>query len=96
MPGAEERGKYVHVQVRSPEYQDYRTKDIGKLGGMKAVIGIKGSGATRRGEIQKYILDRKDVGVRKGILYAKTPRGMREIRSLRRRKDLPSRILKGY
>lgn len=96
MPGIDEKKKYVHVRVRPPRgYHTYRVKDVGEPGGMKATLGIRGYGARRRSEVQKYMLSRRDVGVRRGRLYAKTPRGRRELASLRR-KSLASRLLKGY
>ena len=95
MPGIEEKRKYVHVRARPPRgYRYFRVKDVGEPGGMKATLGIKGRGAGRRSEVQKYMLLRRDVGVRKGRLYAKTPRGQREIRSLRRRKSLAAQLLR--
>jgi hypothetical protein len=100
MPGIDVKRKYVHVRVRPPRgYHTYRIKDVGRPSGMKAVVGIKGHGAQRRSEVQKYLLDRRDVGVRDGRLYARTPRGRREIESIRgvrKRKSLGARLLKGY
>jgi len=104
MPGIEERKKYVHVRVNPPDkYIRMRTKDIGRPGGMKAVIGVRRGKGSRGGttEVQKFELDRRDVGVRNGKLYPKTPRGRREIRSLggaraRKRRSLGARLLSGY
>jgi hypothetical protein len=98
-PKIDIKRKYIHVRVRPPRgYHTYRVKDVGKPGGMKAVVGIKGYGAQRRSEVQKYLLDKRDVGVRDGRLYARTPRGRREIESLRRtrRRGLSARLLQSY
>ena len=54
-----ENDQYFRVRMRDPgQYNDFRTINIDKSKGIKAVIGIKGEGSDRKSEVQAYLFSK--------------------------------------
>lgn len=83
--GLERKGTQFRIRVRAPsKFSKLRTKDVGMKGGLKLIVGrLKGRRTTTTQSIRLSTKDFKRV---KGKLVPKTSRGMREARSLRKRR----------
>jgi len=83
--GLERKGTQFRIRVRPPsKFSSLRTKDVGKKGGLMLIVGRqKGKRTTTT---QSLRLSTKDFKRVRNKLVPKTMRGMREARSLKRKK----------
>ncbi len=85
--GLERKGTQFRIRVRPPsKFQEktLRTTDVGRKGGLQLITGrLKGRRIT---STQALRLSTKDFKRARGKLVPKTIRGMREVRTLKRRK----------
>lgn len=86
--GLEKVGTQFRIRVRPPaKFSTLRTKDVGRKGGLQLIIGrLKGRVVTTT---QSFRVSTKDFKRVRSKLVATTSRGMKEARSLKKKKRGP-------
>lgn len=84
--GLDRKGTQFRIRVRTPsKFSKLRTKDVGRKGGLQLIVGrLKGKKVTSTQSLRLSTKDFKRIGNK---LVPKTIRGMREARTLRKRKS---------